>query len=129
MGEARYVKGLGPYDGLLQTATDPHDVLALTDPAAPDPEGDGPLKDSLRHPGAEGQSQRLRALPWLNLEATTERGRRVEGSLTESPGDAAKRTTSKSTPEGSRGDITTNAGAGTCHGDPQSSTSGAGGAQ
>ncbi|KAJ1176464.1 hypothetical protein NDU88_001744 [Pleurodeles waltl] len=52
-------------DGPLRTATDPPAVLALTDPAAPDPEGEGASTNPLRHPGAEGQSLRLRALPCL----------------------------------------------------------------
>ncbi|KAJ1141727.1 hypothetical protein NDU88_008055 [Pleurodeles waltl] len=72
-------------DRLLRIATDPPEVLALTDPAVPDPEREGLSNNALRHPGAEWQSQRLRALPSLNPEAATERRRRVEGSLTESP--------------------------------------------
>ncbi|KAJ1151981.1 hypothetical protein NDU88_004760 [Pleurodeles waltl] len=113
-------------DGPLQTATDPPDIFSLTDPAVPDPEGEDVSTNPLQHPGAKGQSQRL---PWLNPEAETERGNCVEGSLTGSRGDAAERTTRHSTPErptGSRGDTTNNRGAGIHHGDPKTSTSGAG---
>ncbi|KAJ1141725.1 hypothetical protein NDU88_008053 [Pleurodeles waltl] len=71
--------------GGVRTATDTPDVLALTDPATPNPEGEGLLTNLLRHPGSEVQSQRLSALPWINLEAATERRRRIKGILTESP--------------------------------------------
>ncbi|KAJ1140770.1 hypothetical protein NDU88_007108 [Pleurodeles waltl] len=67
----------------------------------------------LKHPGAEGQSQRLRALPGLKPE--TERERRIEGSLTGSPGDAAERTTKENPTErltGSKRDTTNDGGAG-----------------
>ncbi|KAJ1136637.1 hypothetical protein NDU88_003052 [Pleurodeles waltl] len=118
-----------PCDGLLRTATDPPDVVAQTDPAAPDPEGEGPLNNPLRLPGAEGQRQQLRALLGVKPETATEKDTEVEGSHTESPENAAEKTMTGSTPERSRGASSTAGGAGQRHGDPQSSTCGAGGAQ
>ncbi|KAJ1098582.1 hypothetical protein NDU88_003690 [Pleurodeles waltl] len=119
-----------PCDGSLRTATNPPDVLALSDPAAPDPEGEGVPSNPLQHLGAEGQSPQLCALSWVNPESETGRRSGVEGSLTGSPGDAAKRMARENTTKRitrSRGDTINNGGAGVPHGNPN--TSGAGGAQ
>ncbi|KAJ1177124.1 hypothetical protein NDU88_002386 [Pleurodeles waltl] len=62
----------------------------------------------LTHPGAEGQSQRLRVLPRSKPESETERGGSAAGSITGSQGDAAERK-KKNTMERltkSRGDTT-----------------------
>ncbi|KAJ1144369.1 hypothetical protein NDU88_010668 [Pleurodeles waltl] len=118
-------------------ATDPPDSLTLYEPAAPDPEGDCVPSNPLTHPGAEGQSQRLRTLPLLKLESEGERQGSARGgsateSLTGSQGDAAERKKRESTTErltGSRGDATDDGGAGAQHGDPEINTSGARDAQ
>ncbi|KAJ1143094.1 hypothetical protein NDU88_009405 [Pleurodeles waltl] len=114
---------------LLRTATDPPDVVAQADPAAPNPEGDGPSTNPLRLPGAEGQSQQLHALSGIKPETATRRGSNVEGSHRKSPENTAEKTTTGNTPERSREANSTAGGAGQRHGDLQSSTSGGGGTQ
>ncbi|KAJ1092406.1 hypothetical protein NDU88_005516 [Pleurodeles waltl] len=119
----------GLCDGLLQMATDPPDVAAQIEPAAPDPEGEGPSTNPLRLPGAEGQRQQLRALSGVKPGTATEKGSEVEESQTEKPENAAKKTTTSSTPKQIRGAISTKGRAGQSQGETQNSTSSAGGAQ
>ncbi|KAJ1175383.1 hypothetical protein NDU88_000671 [Pleurodeles waltl] len=88
--------------------------------------------NSLTHPGVEGQSQRLCALPLLKPESEKERGGRAAESLTGSQGDAAERKERENTTERltrSQGDATNDRGAGVQNRDLESSTSSAGGAQ
>ncbi|KAJ1169214.1 hypothetical protein NDU88_001120 [Pleurodeles waltl] len=88
-----------PCDGLLQTATDPPDVAAQTDPAAPDPEGEGPSANPLQLLGAEGQRQQLCALSDVKPGTATDKGSEVEERQSEKPENAAKKRTTGSTPK------------------------------
>ncbi|KAJ1207687.1 hypothetical protein NDU88_003077 [Pleurodeles waltl] len=90
--------------------------------ATPNPEGQCELSNPLVNLGAEGQSQGLRAAGHIKPELEEEEGEEMDG----------RRERSSSTAEsftGRRGDTTDDGGAEAQRGDPESSTSGAGGAQ
>ncbi|KAJ1136842.1 hypothetical protein NDU88_003256 [Pleurodeles waltl] len=100
--EKMYVQS--PSDGLLLQSTDP-----------PNCEDENPLS----YPGAEGQRQRLRAFFGLNTGAGSAEGGETDGS----------RGSSRTTEDGRREDVADSSRSGDRDRDPESSTSGAEGAQ
>ncbi|KAJ1189739.1 hypothetical protein NDU88_006481 [Pleurodeles waltl] len=96
--------------------------MDLHDSATPDPEGQCEPYNPLVLPGAEGQSQRLRAVGLLKPESE-------EGGGEEMDGRRKRSSITEESHDGSRGDATDDAGSEAQLRDPEASTSGAGGAQ
>ncbi|KAJ1154194.1 hypothetical protein NDU88_006948 [Pleurodeles waltl] len=89
--------------------------MDLHDSAAPDPEGECERSNPLVHPGAAGQSKRLRATDQLKPELEKDGGEETNGRRKRSSSTAESLT-------GSQGDATDDRGAEAQRGDPETST-------
>ncbi|KAJ1197713.1 hypothetical protein NDU88_001568 [Pleurodeles waltl] len=100
-------------------------VVARTDTATSDPEGEGLPTNLLRLPGSEGQGQQFRALSGIKRRTATRKASDV-GEL-EEPGTAAR--TKTGNPKQSQGAVDSEEDAGPSTGEPQNDASGEGGTQ